>query len=202
MIQQNALQFGDFTLKSGRQSPFFFNLGNISTGDGLLVVGEAYASALLACQLQPDVLFGPAYKGISLATAMAIALAQKGMKIRASFNRKEAKQHGEGGNLIGASLEGKRVLLVDDVVTDGTQKRESAAMIEAAGGTLIGILVGLDRLEKNPSTGQSSLTMLQEQLRVPVLSVATLNDVVELLQREGAHSEQVQALIDYREQYC
>lgn len=202
MIEQNVLSFGRFTLKSGRQSPYFFNLGDISTGDGLLSVGESYADALLASGLETDVLFGPAYKGIPLVTAMTIALVKKGLNVGASFNRKEAKQHGEGGLFIGAPLEGRRVLLVDDVVTDGTQKRESANMIESAGGKLVGVLVGLDRMEKDSVTGKSSLESLQESLDLPVLSVANLDDVIDYLQQLRTQTERVQELIHYREQYC
>lgn len=202
MIDQNVLSFGKFTLKSGRQSPYFFNLGDISTGDGLLSVGESYANALLASGLETDVLFGPAYKGIPLVTAMTIALVMRGKNVGASFNRKETKQHGEGGLLIGAALEGRRVLLVDDVVTDGTQKKESASMIESAGGKLVGVLVGLDRMEKDPATGMSSLESLQARLDLPVMSVANLDDVIAYLQQEGTQKERVQELIKYREQFC
>ena len=202
MIEQEVLSFGDFTLKSGRRSPYFFNLGHVSTSDGLLAVGEAYADALLDSGLEPDVLFGPAYKGIPLVTAMAIALRKKGTNISVSFNRKEAKHHGEGGILIGASLRGRTVLLVDDVVTDGTQKRESARMIDKFGGRLIGVLVGLDRLEKDSTTNRTALEFTQAVLNVPVVSVVTLNDVIALLLSENLNSEQARTLVLYRENFC
>ena len=202
MIEQNVLRFGSFTLKSGRQSPYFFNLGGISTGKGLLATGESYAQALLDSGVKAEVLFGPAYKGIPLVTAMTIALVNRGMNIGASFNRKEPKQHGEGGSLIGAALEGRKVLLVDDVVTEGTQKRESAEQIRSAGGQLVGILVGLDRMEKDAATGKSSVETLRESLGLPVMSVVTLDDVISALRHEGFHSDRVRELVEYRERYC
>ena len=144
-LTADALRFGQFTLKSGRLSPYFFNAGRFDSGSLLSQLGACYADAIDASGIKYDVVFGPAYKGIPLATAMACELAQRGRDLPLSFNRKEAKDHGEGGQLIGADMNGKRVLIVDDVITAGTAIREALGIIRAAGGTPAGIVVALDR---------------------------------------------------------
>ncbi|MBU6477080.1 MAG: orotate phosphoribosyltransferase [Xanthomonadaceae bacterium] len=184
-LDRGVLRFGDFTLKSGRQSPYFFNMGRIDSGAALAAVGAAYASAIMASHAGFDMLFGPAYKGIPLAAATAIALASEhGRDVPWAYNRKEAKDHGEGGLLIGAPLSG-RVLIVDDVITAGTAVRESLGLIRAAGAEVAGVLVALDRQER----GQGEFSATQELAReqgVPVFAIVGLAD---LLDFAGSHAE-------------
>ena len=202
MIRQGVLRFGDFELKSGRRSPYFFNLGDVSQGPELAELGGFYADAIQASGLEFDVLFGPAYKGIPIAVAAAVALARQGRAVGAAFNRKEAKAHGEGGALIGAPLEG-RVLMVDDVVSDGTAKAEAAAIIEAAGARLVGIVIALDRQEIS-ARGQTAAERLKDRLGVPVLSIAALVDVIAHLRAQEAvgSSESLKALVRHHERHC
>ena len=200
-LQQDVLKFGDFTLKSGRQSPYFFNAGLFYTGAQLAKLGHFYAETLLAHALQFDVLFGPAYKGLPLGTATAIALSSKGRNIEVSFNRKEAKTHGEQGVIIGAPLAGKKVVIIDDVITAGTAYKESKNLIEAAGATLAGVIVALDRQEpaslKPHHSKQTTLSSIQENDGIPVLAIATLNDIKSYL--ENLHqTQQLQKIIDYQ----
>ncbi|MBS0515823.1 MAG: orotate phosphoribosyltransferase [Proteobacteria bacterium] len=179
-LAKNALRFGEFTLKSGRVSPYFFNAGMIDSGAALSTLGHAYAQTALASGIQFDMLFGPAYKGIPLATATAIALADATQHdVPVAFNRKEAKTHGEGGVVIGAPLKG-RVLVVDDVITAGTAIRESLALIAAQGATAAGILIALDRQER----GRGALSAVQEVERefgVPVIAIARLAELFALI---------------------
>ncbi len=202
MIRQGVLRFGDFELKSGLRSPYFFNLGNVSGGPELAELGGFYAHAIQASGLAFDVLFGPAYKGIPIAVATAIALAERGRSVGAAFDRKEAKAHGEGGKLIGAPLKG-RVLMVDDVVTDGATKAEGAAMIEAAGAKLAGLVVALDRQEI-VADGQTAVERLKDRLGAPVLSIAALPDVIAYFraQEADASSENLNALLRHQELHC
>jgi len=176
-LDHDALKFGQFTLKSGRQSPYFFNAGAFATGEALGAVGRFYADAILASGIEFDVLFGPAYKGIPLAAATAIALAERtGKPIPWVFNRKEAKDHGEGGNLVGAPLAG-RVLIVDDVITAGTAIRESLQLIDAAGAQAVGVAVMMDRQER----GQGELSAIGELRRdydLAVINIASLDDLI------------------------
>lgn len=180
-LLQNILQFGEFTLKSGRQSPYFFNAGLFYTGEQLTKLGQFYAKTLLESKLHFDVLFGPAYKGLPLGTATAIALSHKGQNIQTSFNRKEAKKHGEKGVIIGAPLKGKKVMMIDDVITAGTAYKESKALIEAEGGELAGVIVALNRQEpaslQPGATKQSTLSLIQERDGIPVLAIASLDDI-------------------------
>lgn len=194
-ISAQALKFGEFTLKSGRVSPYFFNAGQISTGAGLAALGRSYAHALVASGVDFDMLFGPAYKGIPLAAATSVALAEfHGRDLPFAYNRKEAKDHGEGGTLVGAPLQG-RVLIVDDVITAGTAIRESIDMIRGAGATPAGVAIGLDRQER----GNSSLSAIQEVERdyeVSVISIVTLADIIDYLkagQDQGALVERIDA---------
>ncbi len=202
MIRQGVLRFGEFELKSGLRSPYFFNLGNVSGGPELAELGGFYADAIQASSLAFDVLFGPAYKGIPIAVATAIALAERGRSVGAAFDRKEAKAHGEGGKLIGAPLKG-RVLMVDDVVTDGATKAEGAAMIEAAGAKLTGLVVALDRQEI-VADGQTAVERLKDRLGAPVLSIAALPDVIAYFRTQDADapSENLNALLRHQELHC
>ncbi|MEX2479908.1 MAG: orotate phosphoribosyltransferase [Gammaproteobacteria bacterium] len=196
-IDRGALRFGEFTLKSGRLSPYFFNTGAFDSGAALDRLGRAYAAAIVATAPRFDVLFGPAYKGIPLGTAIAIALARDhGRDVPLCFNRKEAKDHGEGGVLLGAPLQG-RVLIVDDVISAGTSVNESMHLIEAAGATAVGVMISLDRQER----GQGRLSAAQEIARVhglPVNSIIGLDDIVSYLETSGGHGLELAAATRYR----
>ena len=207
MVREGVLRFGNFTLKSGRQSPFFFNLGAISSGLALRQLGEAYARTFLSEALQCDVLFGPAYKGIPIATAMAIAMtsAARPLDIPVAFNRKERKEHGEGGQLIGAPLRGS-VLIVDDVVTDGTAKLESKTLIDAAGARVSGILIALDREERLEGRPESAAQALELDHGLRVTSIVNIRDVIDYLGSTTRTIENLEALrstiIAYRLKHC
>ena len=206
LIEQQVLRFGEFTLKSGRQSPYFFNLGGISTGSAISRLGAAYAAGVAAFHEPFDAVFGPAYKGIPIAVATAAALARQGRDCGWVFNRKEAKAHGEGGQFVGAPVTG-RLLLVDDVLTAGTAIREAAGLIRAAGGTLTGVLIALDRQERvladEPGT---AVSRLQDELGVQVHSLLTLEDVIEYLDLEGSADNHppgiLSAIKAYQAAYC
>lgn len=180
-IQYNALSFGEFTLKSGRISPYFFNMGCFHDGDALQTVGDCYAQTLLHHQVTFDHLFGPAYKGIPLATTTAVALARHHMNVSVTFNRKEAKDHGEGGLLIGAPLSGK-TLIIDDVITAGTAFREAKQHIQVAGGQLQGVIIALDRCERGLSTRSSVDEIRADGLAV--YAIITLFDLMAYLQQQ------------------
>ncbi|UTW47913.1 orotate phosphoribosyltransferase [Bacterioplanoides sp. SCSIO 12839] len=200
-IQQGVLKFGEFTLKSGRVSPYFFNAGLFNTGGALAKLGRFYAAALEASGLEYDVVFGPAYKGIPLATTLTVALADQYNKdMPYVFNRKEAKTHGEGGNLVGSPLTG-RVLIVDDVITAGTAIREVMAMInDAEGATPAAALIALNRQEK----GNGELSAIQEVERdfgMPVISIVNLNQVLDYVSEDPELSQYADAISAYREQY-
>lgn len=196
----NALRFGEFTLKSGRQSPYFFNAGKFCTGRALAVLGRCYADAIVASGIEFDVLFGPAYKGIPLAATTAVALADHhGLDIPYCFNRKEAKTHGEGGDLVGAPLEG-RVLIVDDVITAGTAVREVMDIIQRAGATPAGVVIGLDRREKGKNV-RSAIQEVEEDYRVPVASIVTIDHIIGYLEVAAGYQGTVDAIRAYREAY-
>jgi len=198
-MAREVLRFGTFTTKAGRQSPYFFNAGLFNDGESLRRLGGFYATALLDSGLACDALFGPAYKGITLAAATAIALAEKGHNPPYSFNRKEAKDHGEGGTLVGAPLAG-RVVIVDDVITAGTSVRESVELIRAQGATPAGVLIALDRMERG--TGSvSAIDEVRERYAIPVVAIATLDDVMEFLAQRPALAAQREAVGAYRAQY-
>jgi len=201
-IGQNALCFGEFKTKAGRASPYFFNSGLFSDGASLKGLTRFYAQAALASGLKIDMLFGPAYKGITLAAGMAVALAEMGHNLPFCFNRKEAKDHGEGGLIVGAPLKGN-VLIVDDVITDGASKRESVDMIRAAGATPIGVLIALDRQETGAKAGstQSAAQEFNQMYGVPVISVASLEDIVAFLARQGGENDKLTKIQAYRQQY-
>ena len=199
MLERDALLFGDFVLKSGRKSPYFFNLGAVADGAGHDVVGKAYANEVAHLPVQPDVLFGPAYKGIPIAVSAAVALARDhGVNVEAAFNRKEAKTHGEGGTLVGASMAGSRVVIVDDVVTDGAAKREAHEIITAAGGEVVGIVLALDRQEPSTDRGETAVAALERDFDVPVRCVANLDDVIAFLASEGNFETEREALLAHR----
>ena len=199
MLERDALLFGEFVLKSGRRSPYFFNLGAVADGAGLEIVGKAYAKEVAGLAIQPDVLFGPAYKGIPIAVSVAVALARDhGVNIGAAFNRKEAKTHGEGGALVGALMAGSRVVIVDDVVTDGAAKREAYETITAAGGEVVGIVLALDRQEPSTDRGETAVAALERDFQVPVRCVANLDDVIAFLAADGGFGSQREALLAHR----
>ncbi|MCP1372908.1 orotate phosphoribosyltransferase [Dyella lutea] len=199
-LQREVLRFGEFTLKSGRISPYFFNMGRIDSGAALAQLGRAYAATIQASGLTVDMLFGPAYKGIALAAATAIALAeQHGRDLPWAYNRKEAKDHGEGGSLVGAPLQG-RVLIVDDVMTAGTAVRESLALIRAAGAEPAGVLIALDRQER----GQGELSAAQEltaEFGIPVIAITRLDDVLAYAGERPSLAAEHARLLAYRARY-
>ena len=198
-LERGALRFGEFKTKAGRLSPYFFNAGVFCDGDALARLAGFYADAAKASGLAFDALFGPAYKGIPLACATAMALAARGRNLPWSFNRKEAKDHGEGGLVIGAALAG-RVLIVDDVVSAGISVRESLAVIRAAGATPAGVLIALDRQERGTGT-RSAVQEIREDHGLPVIAVATLADVLVALAGQPAAREWLQAVRAYRDRY-
>lgn len=198
-IRAGVLKFGEFKTKAGRLSPYFFNAGLFSDGEKLGELGRYYARAALASGIAFDVIFGPAYKGITLAAATAVALAGLGHNVPFCFNRKEAKDHGEGGNIVGAPLQG-RVLIIDDVITEGAAKREAIELIRAAGAAPAGILIALDRQER----GQGELSATQEVIRdhaLPVTAIATLADILATLQGRPDQRAHVERIEDYRRRY-
>ena len=200
VLDRSVLRFGEFTLKSGRQSPYFFNMGRIDSGRALAAVGDAYAATAQASGIAFDMLFGPAYKGIPLAAATAIALSrQHGRDVPWAYNRKEGKDHGEGGMLVGAPLAG-RVLIVDDVITAGTAVRESLALIRATGAKVAGVLVALDRQER----GQGEYSATQELARDHGVSVTAIVNLADLMDYAGIRSDlaaQRERLSAYRDRY-
>jgi len=198
-IRAGVLRFGDFKTKAGRLSPYFFNAGLFSDGQKLGELGRFYARAALASEIAFDVLFGPAYKGITLAAATAVALAELGHNVPFCFNRKEAKDHGEGGNIVGAPLQG-RALIIDDVITEGAAKRGAIELIRAAGATPVGILIALDRQER----GQGELSATQEVSRdyaLPVSAIATLADILATLRGLPEERANLERIEEYRKQY-
>jgi orotate phosphoribosyltransferase len=198
-IDAGAILFGEFTTKAGRQSPYFFNAGRFCTGASLARLGEHYADALLVSGVPFDGLFGPAFKGIPLAASVAIALAARGRDVPYSSNRKEAKDHGEGGIIIGAPLRG-RLVIVDDVISAGTSVRESTAILAAAGAQVAAVLIALDRMERGPS-GISAVDEVRHALGVPVIAVATLNELVTRLESDPARSQELAAIRTYRKTF-
>ena len=198
-IEQKVLCFGEFKTKAGRLSPYFFNAGLFNHGAALKKLAQFYAKAIGASGMQYDMLFGPAYKGIPLVAAVSIALDDTGRDVPYAFNRKEAKDHGEGGSVIGAPLHG-RVLIVDDVISAGTSVRESVELIRAAGAVPAGVAIALDRLER----GAGELSAVQEVrqiYKIAVISIATLDDLVGYLAADRALTPHLEAVRHYRERY-
>ncbi len=197
--EQGVLRFGEFTTKAGRQSPYFFNAGLFNDGASLGRLADFYALAIQGSGVEFDVLFGPAYKGIPLAAATAIALARLGMNTPYAYNRKEAKDHGEGGTLVGAPLAGK-VLIIDDVISAGTSVRESVDLIRGAGAEPAGVVIALDRQER----GQGALSAVQEvekSYAIPVVSVARLADLIVYLSGHPELERNLEAVRAYRARY-
>ena len=201
-LECGVLRFGEFTTKSGRQSPYFFNAGLFDHGASLARLGQFYADALLDSGVEFDVLFGPAYKGITLAAATAIGLANRGRDVGFAYNRKEAKDHGEGGTLVGAPLVG-RVVIVDDVITDGAAKRESVEIIRAAGATPVAVLIALDRAERVSEDGEavSAVQAFERSVGVPVVSIADVGTVLSFLEGEATLAQWLPEVRAYRKRY-
>ena len=199
-LSREVLRFGEFTLKSGRVSPYFFNAGLFNTGSALARLGQYYAKAIVESGVDFDVLFGPAYKGIPLAAACSVALADHHQRdVPYSFNRKEAKAHGEGGNIVGSPLQG-RILIIDDVITAGTAIRETMQIIDAAGAKPAGVLIALDRQEKG--TGElSAIQEVEQQYNIPVLSIIKLEDLISYLEQQPDMQANLAAVMAYRKQY-
>ena len=199
-IQNGALKFGRFELKSGRTSPHFFNAGEFYSGTALAELGRCYASSIVESGIEFDVLFGPAYKGITLAAATAIALSEHhGINVPYCFNRKEAKAHGEGGSLVGAPLQGK-VLIIDDVITAGTAIREVMSILEQVGAEAAGVVIGLDRKERGKSD-KSAIQEVQEKFKIPVASIIDIDDILQYLKAKSEQSALVAEIDKYRQQY-
>jgi orotate phosphoribosyltransferase len=204
LIEHDVLKFGTFNLKSGRQSPYFFNMGALHTGAATQQLAERYADCIESHALAFDLIFGPAYKGIPIAVATAEALARRGRDIGWAFNRKEEKAHGEGGRFVGAPIAG-RVLLVDDVLTAGTAVREAVDLIQSAGAAIAGVVIALDRQER-AADGATAVAALQDSLQVPVVSILKLQDVIDYLdagEQAANHSPDLRARIRaYQIAYC
>jgi len=199
-MRLGVLRFGSFKLKSGRESPYFFNAGLFSSGAAIAAVGRAYAAAAAASNVPFDMLFGPAYKGIPLVTATAAALAQhQGVNLGFAFNRKEAKNHGEGGNIVGGPLQG-RVLIVDDVITAGTAVRESIDIIRAAGAQPAGVLLALDRQERGTASELSAVQEVSAEFAIPVIAVVNLVDLMHYIRLQGRPDELL-SMQAYRDRY-
>ena len=199
-IRHQALRFGEFTLKSGRTSPYFFNAGHFQTGSALAQLGRYYAAAIRDAGVAFDLVFGPAYKGIPLAAVTAVALADHYDCDRPyCFNRKEAKDHGEGGNTVGAALRG-RVLIVDDVITAGTAVREVMSIISAAGAEPAAVLIGLNRQERG-SGRESAIQEVEREYGIPVISIVDLNDIITYLEDQPDQADNVEKIRIYRETY-
>lgn len=206
-VNAGVLRFGEFVTKAGRTSPYFFNAGLFSQGATLARIADFYAQTLLDSGVGFDMLFGPAYKGITLASATAVALANKGRDVPFAFNRKEAKDHGEGGTIVGAKLQG-RVVIVDDVISAGTSVRESVDMIRAAGATPCAVLIALDRMERSGKddalSAQSAVQEVSNTYGMPVISIGNLTDLFEYISNAGADIEQARykdAIKAYRNKY-
>ena len=200
-LNHQVLCFGEFTLKSGRQSPYFFNAGRFHTGAALAALGQAYAEAIIASGVEFDVIFGPAYKGIPLGAVTAVALAQKGVDKPFCYNRKEAKDHGEGGTLVGAPLVGK-VLIIDDVITAGTAVREVMQIIKAHDAESAGVVIGLNRQEKaGEDTDLSAIQQVEQEYGVPVISIVQLDHIISYLEEQSQDGDTLQKVIDYRQRY-
>ncbi|TFW72630.1 orotate phosphoribosyltransferase [Methylotenera oryzisoli] len=198
-IQKEVLKFGEFKTKAGRLSPYFFNAGLFNDGESLMKLGEFYAQAIKNSGIAFDMLFGPAYKGITLAASIAIALAKDGHNVPYAYNRKEAKDHGEGGVIVGSPLKG-RVLIIDDVISAGTSVRESVELINASGATACGVAIAIDRQEK----GLGELSAVQEVInsnKIPVCAIANLNDLLAYLNDKTEMAQNLHAVEAYRQKY-
>ena len=203
-LDAEALRFGEFTLKSGRVSPYFFNAGRFDSGRALATLASCYADAIDAAALDFDLLFGPAYKGIPLATALACEYARRGRDLPLAFNRKEAKAHGEGGTVVGAPLAGRRVLVVDDVLTAGTAVREALALIRGGGGEPVGVAIALDRqevLDEASADRRSAAERVAADEGLPVVAIASLADLLAFTGESATLSAERERLLAYRARY-
>jgi len=199
-LDNGVLDFGEFTLKSGRVSPYFFNAGRFRSGNALAALGRCYAAAIENAGLSYDVIFGPAYKGIPLAATTAVSLANDyGRDMPFAFNRKEAKTHGEGGTIVGAELVGK-ILIIDDVITAGTAVREVMDIINAAGASPAAVVIGLNRLERGTGT-ESAIQQVERDYNIPVVSIITLDDIITFMTDREDLQQFIPAINSYREQY-
>jgi len=199
-LELGVLRFGEFTLKSGRVSPYFFNAGLFYTGYAAAKLGRYYAAAIAESGVKFDILFGPAYKGIPLAALSAAALAEhQDIDVPFAFNRKEAKAHGEGGSIVGAPLEG-RVLIVDDVITAGTAVREAYQIISSAGANVAGLAISLDRQERGQGT-LSAVQELKQALDIPVVSIIQLSDLIDTLEESSGYEKFLEPILTYRKEY-
>ena len=198
-IDNQVLRFGEFTLKSGRVSPYFFNLGQIASGAAMATLADAYVDALDADGIEFDMLFGPAYKGIPLVAALATAYARRGRDLPFAYNRKEAKDHGEGGTLVGAAPTG-RVLIVDDVLTAGTALRQSIELLRAAGAEPVGAAIALDRQERGPN-GRSAVQEIEQEAGLKIVPLVTAREVLRFLSEGSADANTVSAMRRYQENY-
>ena len=203
MVERGVIAFGDFVLKSGRKSPYFLNLGQVADAVGLDILGSAFAAEVRCLPTVPDVLFGPAYKGIPIAVSTAFALARdQNASVGVAYNRKEAKQHGEGGCLVGAPMRGKRVVVLDDVVTDGAVKRQAVEAVAAAGGQVVGMVLAFDRQEPASPVGDSAsaVEQLRRDLGIPVRCAANIDDLLAYLETDGRFVAQRERLRDHLRQ--
>jgi len=199
-LELGVLKFGEFTLKSGRSSPYFFNAGLFNTGYAAARVGRYYAAAIMDAELEFDMLFGPAYKGIPIAAITAAALAELyDVDVPYAYNRKEAKAHGEGGSIVGGPLEG-RVLIVDDVITAGTAVREACQIITGARAEVVGLAISLDRQERGQGT-MSAVQELRSSLGIPIVSIIQLNDLIESIDESADYGRFLEPVLEYRRKY-
>lgn len=200
LIESEVLLFGDFELNSGRKSPYFFNLGNISSGESLRVLGEAYAQTIVENSIRADVLFGPAYKGIPIAVATSMALGMMGSDASFAFNRKEVKNHGEGGNIVGSDIR-RKVLIIDDVLTSGKALKESIDLLKSSGAEVVGALVALNRDEIDENK-QTARQLLEKGEGINITSICSINDVANYLEKDPERSRFAQKIRDYQAVYC
>ena len=198
-IKNNVLQFGNFITKAGRESPYFFNLGAFDNGDSIKSLGQFYANRILETNIKFDMLYGPAYKGITLVTSIAISLAEQGVNIPYCFNRKEAKDHGEGGNIVGAPINGN-VLIIDDVISAGTSINESNKLIRNNGGYPVGVFVAIDRQEKGPH-GLTATAEVSSNLELPVYSIINLMDIISYLNQSNIYEDELTKIKVFQKKY-
>ena len=200
LIESEVLLFGDFELNSGRKSPYFFNLGNISSGESLRVLGEAYAQTIVENGIRADVLFGPAYKGIPIAVATSMALGMMGSDASFAFNRKEVKNHGEGGNIVGSDIR-RKVLIIDDVLTSGKALKETIDLLKSSGAEVVGALVALNRDEIDENK-QTARQLLEKGEGINITSICSINDVANYLEKDPERSFFAEKIRDYQAVYC
>ncbi len=200
LIESEVLLFGDFELNSGRKSPYFFNLGNINSGESLRLLGEAYAQTIIESDIRVDVLFGPAYKGIPIALSTSMALGKMGSNVSFAFNRKESKNHGEGGNIVGADIR-RKVLILDDVLTSGKALKESIGTLKSNGADVVGALVALNRDEMDENK-QTARQLLEETEGINIISICSIKDVVTYLEKDPERIRFAEKIRDYQSVYC